>query len=374
MAESTLKIWVMSSEYYPNITGGLGVVATHLAQELQNLGAKITIISRARGSVVKVVRGQKLTVLQFPLRYDKSRIVNFLAKRDFKTPDVIHIHSLLYVDLLRYYKKKFAVPTVYTCHSLVLKKTRSEVFTPRRQAQLLRRVDHVVVPSQAEYAKLTSNYPFCRTKASVIEHGIAVTDQVEAKPSTHHLLYAGRITRGKGVGELIDAIALLRARNPVVELSIIGQGRRSYLSELRRRARRMGVPDKVHWLGKYDYKRLQAAYAHFGAVVMPSRAESFGLVALEALAHGVPLVATKAGGLSQFVSAEVAQVIPRVEGHAIAAAIESMWSSPSATKERVEAGKRLALKYEWTMAAGKYAELFLRLREDKREKVNPHVQ
>ena len=171
--------------------------------------------------------------------------------------------------------------------------------------------------------------------------------------------YAGRLVRNKGLEELIDAMALLKPKYPQARLYLIGDG--TMTRRLRQRASQRGVAEVVQWLGRYDHERLQSAYRTFGAVIMPSKAESFGLVALEALAIGVPLVATQAGGLGQFVSDQVAQVIERVDPPTIARAIAQMWQAPGLTQQRVQAGRELALSYQWSHAARSYGRLFAAL-------------
>ena len=220
------------------------------------------------------------------------------------------------------------------------------------------------MPSHSEYTKLVTTYPYCIGKTTIITHGVDINGTGMTHAPRHRLLYAGRLVHNKGLEELIDAMAVLKVNDPRVQLFIIGAGRASYVRELKLRTISRGVSRIVHWLGWYDHGQLQAAYRHFGAVVMPSRAESFGLVALEALANGVPLVATQTGGLRQFVTTEVAQVIPHVDGASIAAAVIKMWQSPGIIRERVAAGRELARKYQWLHVAERYADAIVAARRE----------
>ena len=360
-----LNLWVMSAEYDPYIIGGLGIVATYLTEEYANLGMQVTVITTRPRVFASIVRGERITLVRFPKNYNISLIPGFMARNDFSVPDVIHIHSLQYVDLLAYYKRASKIPAIYTCHSLVPRKASSEIFTPRRQAHLLRSVDKVVVPSKSEYKKLLRRYRFCRKKTAIIAHGVRSNGTNTNRASKYHLVYVGRLVHKKGIEELIDAMAVLRTKHPQARLSIIGSGKNSFVRQLKQRADKNRVSRIVHWRGSYGHRKLQAAYGRFGAVVMPSRTESFGLVALEALANGVPLIATRAGGLRHFVTNEVAQVIPRVSGGSIAKAIAKMWKSPQKTEERVRAGKKTAQQYEWSQAAVKYAKVLASVRRAK---------
>lgn len=355
---SPLKVWVMSAEYDPYIIGGLGTVATYLTDELVRLGIEATVITTTPSASVEVVRTKGLTLARFPKNYSALLITEFLRTNGFPPPIVVHIHSLEYAPLLKCCKHLAGIPIIYTCHSL-LHRIQSRVFTPRRQAQVLRIAEQIVVPSASEYTKLLRKYPYCAGKTVVIPHGVRVGGSNSSDASKHHLLYVGRLVPRKGLEELIDAMAILKVKHLPVQLSIIGTGREAYVRELKRRANRKRVSRIVHWLGRYAHGGLQSAYGLFGAVVMPSRAESFGLVALEALAHGTPLVATQAGGLRHFVTSEVAEIIHQVDGAAIAEAITKMWLSSSTTRERVVAGRKLALNYHWSYAAQQYAKIFV---------------
>ncbi len=361
MTNPPLHVWVLSAEYQPYIIGGLGVVATALTRELAQMGVRVTVISSTPRSSVSIARGESLAVVRFPKGYSARMMAKYLEDHHVPLPDVIHAHSLQYVGLLQHYRLDAKVPAVYTCHSLLRRKV-NKVYTPQRQLRLLRSADHIVVPSTLEQDKLLSLYPFCAGKTSVIGHGVKIDDSGDrgvGDSYRYRLLYAGRLVRNKGLEELIDAMVILKPQYPQARLDLIGDGTIS--ARLKHRASRRGVANIVQWLGRYDHQQLQSAYRNFGAVIMPSKAESFGLVALEALAAGVPLVATQAGGLGEFISSEVAQVIKQVDAPTIAGAIAQMWQSPALTRQRVRAGRELALSYQWSHAARSYGRLFAAL-------------
>jgi glycogen synthase len=174
----------------------------------------------------------------------------------------------------------------------------------------------------------------------------------------HHLLFVGRLVPLKGIEQLLKAVAILKRKNKKVNLTIIGKGGQAYVKRLKTLCKEWGIHANVNFLGFRKPGQVQKMYASYGAVIMPSTMESFGLVALEAMASGVPLVATRSGGLAEIVNSKVAQVIPRVEGKAIAAAIEQMWNNAPLTNRRVKAGRILASRYKWPRVANQYIKLF----------------
>jgi glycogen(starch) synthase len=117
--------------------------------------------------------------------------------------------------------------------------------------------------------------------------------------------------------------------------SVIGKGLPHYQKHLRDLARKLGIQSRIRWLGFLPHRQVQRLYASHGAVIVPSKQESFCLVALEAMANGIPLVCTRAGGLKEFVHHGNAQIIRSVNGKAIERAVQAMWRNPKRTRQRI---------------------------------------
>jgi glycosyltransferase involved in cell wall biosynthesis len=113
--------------------------------------------------------------------------------------------------------------------------------------------------------------------------------------------FVGRLSPGKGLEMLLGAAARLKARRPGFKLFILGDGPgvNGYVRRLRAQADQLGLADHVHFFGYVD--RAAAACAAFDVQVVCSRAEPFGLVTVEAMAQGVPVVATNSGGSPEIV-------------------------------------------------------------------------
>lgn len=350
------RVWVLTNEYEPFIIGGLGTAATHLSNTLARTGLQVTIITRNPQNKIAVSSKGTITVIRFPAKFPAAKIAAYMQKNNIQRPRIIHIHSLEYADLANLYRKKWNIPYVYTLHSIVRSNV-SKIHRQSIQKKLLKSAKTVVVPSTQEYKRLINIYPFCKRKTKVIAHGVKLRKSSK-RVRSDQLLFAGRLIREKGILELIDAMKLLKRVRPSVKLFIIGDGDPRYIRKLKLRVKKHKLQQHIYWLGFYKQSALLSAYQRYGAVVMPSKTESFGLVALEALANGIPLVSTRAGGLSMFVNSKVAQVIPRVKAEAIAKAIQAMWNHPKRTDQRVLAGKKLAANYTWTKAAKRYVKIF----------------
>ncbi|MGE5701877.1 MAG: glycosyltransferase family 4 protein [Clostridia bacterium] len=370
-----MHIWVMSNEYETSrIIGGLGVVATQLTHHLVEMGHQLTVLTNHDLAEVLVNECGPLRIIHFPTRSDyycrhrrKNQyrpIVEWIDQQRLALPDLIHIHSVSFANLACYFRKTKGIPVVYTCHSLIGHESR--VLTSFRRAHLIRQqrllatCDQIVVPSRWQRRSLATEYPICKGKIVVIENGVKLRGEPGSKPQVR-MLFAGRLTRQKGIEETLAALAILMKHNPAVQLDIAGTGTPNYHLRLRTLIKKWSLGRHVNLLGFVPPEKLSLLYSHYGAVIVPSKQESFGLVALEALANGVPLVSTRSGGLAQFVTSDVAQIIPRINGKGIAIAVRRMWGNPAVTQQRVLRGLSLAQDFEWKAIATRYAREFQKL-------------
>lgn len=174
----------------------------------------------------------------------------------------------------------------------------------------------------------------------------------------NRLLFVGALTRGKGVGQLLKAMALL---GPQVELNVLGDGPQR--ATFHRLAGSLGLTSRVHFFGKVSqatvYEQLQEA----ALVVLPSIApETFGLVGAEALAAEVPVVGTRAGGVTDWLLDGVTgSMVEAGNEKALAGAISSALASPMRSKRRAVRGRERVLELINEEAHGRRLGHILRL-------------
>jgi glycosyltransferase involved in cell wall biosynthesis len=150
---------------------------------------------------------------------------------------------------------------------------------------------------------------------------------------------AARLIPAKGVLDLVRAVALLRRRIPAL-LVVAGSGEADYEKRLREEALRLAVP--VRWLGFRD--DLQCLLPAFDVFATASHSEALGMVALEAMAAGLPVVATRVGGLPEVVEEGVTGLLmPRRAPAALAAALERIFLDEGLASAMGAAGRRRVL-------------------------------
>jgi len=139
------------------------------------------------------------------------------------------------------------------------------------------------------------------------------------------ILSVGRLSRAdayKGFDLLIEALPLIRRDYPAVRLRIVGQGDdQPRLADL---AARLGVSDRVDFLGPVDDTALAAEYAACDLFALPSRREGFGLVYLEAMAYGKPCIGARAGGVPEVITDSVGQLVEYGDLAGLAAAVSDL--------------------------------------------------
>ncbi len=375
-----MRIVVLTNEYEPQIIGGLGIVATKLAQRLAARGHDIIVVTRGRTAAVEERMVDGVRIFRFPANqayysraaraYAKETAV-YLRER-IPSPHIIHVHSVQADQLAHRLQAQYGCPYIYTCHSLVASEQSIRPAARQmelRQRRLMNGASAVVSPSRWQARMVERTLRGFRARSHVIPNG--VDGHALASPRhNRRFLYAGRVVRSKGVAELIQAVAIVRKKGCRLRLDIRGGGRRSYLQSLQKLVHRNNLHQAVRVLGPTPHAELLRLMPEYNGVILPSRRESFGLVALEAMATGTPLVATRAGGLRDFVDHQAATVIDFPAPHAIADALRRVCARPEDVELRRRRAHIRAERYRWSRSVIRYERLLLACAKSARPPVN----
>ena len=171
------------------------------------------------------------------------------------------------------------------------------------------------------------------------------------KPSRFTVLYVGRLYRRKRVEVLLRAAAALAGRIPELQVRIVGNG--PCAAALHRLAGQLNLSGTVAWRGDVSRAELAAEYNRSGLFCLPSVQEGFGIVLLEAMAAGKPIVASRAAAIPE-VAPHGALVKPE-DPEALAAAIEALYLSPEQRAAQAALGQRWVEQFD----APRVARLFL---------------
>ncbi len=245
----------------------------------------------------------------------------------------------------------------------------------RIEGEIGQQADLLVASTTDEARELVEGYRARPDHVAVVPAGVDLTmfqplDRDDARRTIGFetgrlLLFVGRLERLKGVEVAIRALALLRDRGREdVRLLVLGEDSRDGAGEsekarLKAIAESTGVRDRVDFLGSVAHHELPFFYSAADALVMPSYSESFGLVALEAQACGLPVVGTGVSGLRSVVRDEVTGYL--IEGHdpaAYAERIGRLLDDPDVARQMGRRGHLLAQRFSWSRTADRLVQLF----------------
>jgi glycosyltransferase involved in cell wall biosynthesis len=163
------------------------------------------------------------------------------------------------------------------------------------------------------------------------------------------LLFVGRLASNKGLIRLLEAFNAIARRDPTATLVLVGEDG-GMAAAVDARTSALGLAGRVRRVGHVaDDRTLAAAYREARALVLPSDYEAFGLVILEALAQGTPVVASKVGGIPEIVEdGRSALLVPPGSSSALAEALGRLWDDPDLGRRLGEAGRSTVVpRYTW---------------------------
>jgi D-inositol-3-phosphate glycosyltransferase len=387
----------------------MNVYVRDLSRELGRRGIAVDCFTRSQNPNIPRVNttlGPQGRVIHVPAGpeapYDKNRIVDLLPQfaagvRDFVRReglhyDVIHSHYWLSGVVAHDLGQAWGTPTVQMFHTLGQMKNSvasdPEEWEPERRIEgeelVMAQADLLVAATPLERAQMVWLYGADAQKIAVVPCGVDLSlfrpiPSAEAKgmlglpDSSRIILFVGRIEPLKGIETLLRAIALIAPQIPHwqedLRVIIIGGAPgvgidkvNSELARLERLRARLGLEELVTFQGAEDQDRLVYYYAAAEMVVMPSHYESFGMVALEAMACGTPVVASKVGGLSYNVQdGSTGFLVPGGDPEALATRIWCLLTDSDLRKRLGQQAAAWAQRYSWPVVADQIVEQFERV-------------
>ena len=345
-------------------SGGMNVYVRELARELGRSGFEVDVFTRSQDPaiprVVSLGEGARVVHLEAgPARpVPRPTQVQYLAAfadgvEAFRQAGgieyaLVHSHywlsGLVGLDLAR----RWGRPLVHMFHTLGAIKNgvargSSDVEPGERllaETRIAAGADRIVASNLVERADLAWHVRASTARVAVIPCGVDTElfypdDARRARArlgiaGDRVLLFVGRLTPIKGLETLLRALAALTApgrAEPSVRLVVVGgeKGGHDDTRALRRLAGELGVSDRVEFRGQQPQDALPDYYRAADLCLMPSRYESFGMVALEAMASGIPVVASRVGGLAVTVQDGVTGLlVPEGDFEALARAVGSL--------------------------------------------------
>jgi glycosyltransferase involved in cell wall biosynthesis len=250
-------------------------------------------------------------------------------------PGVVHTHGNRADVIGGAVARAHRVPTVSTVHGFTGVGKRNRLYE-RVQSLALRRADAVIAVSASLVQRL-ANEGVPRHKIHCIPNGFAPLVDTLTRAAARHRLglrtdalvagWVGRLSREKGADVMLDALA---ESDPRWHLSVIGEG--DEFDDLRQKAATLGISNRVAWHGYIA--NAGSLLTAFDIFVLSSRTEGTPITLLEAMNAGVPIVATRVGGVPDVVSSSHALLVPAEQPRMIAQGLAEVQREPSAATDR----------------------------------------
>ncbi len=368
-------------------SGGLNVYVRELSREMAKRGHTMDIFTRrtdpATPEVTRIDEGTRvIQVAAGPLDADKAAQRRYLetfrkgamafAERQGwgggPHYDLVHSHYWMSGWVGQTLADCWSAPHVVMFHTLAEAKNRHHMSErePRYRIAgervVARGADRIICGSESERETLIDEYNVSPTRLSVVPCGVDVErfrplDAVESRlslgldPDVPVLLFIGRIEPLKGIDVLIRAASQLDGK---FQLLVVGGDEKDAMRthELHVLAEEMGVEGKVVFGDAVPHDELPRYYSAASICVVPSYYESFGLVALEAMACGVPVIASRVGGLKETVQdGRTGYLIPWRCPEPFAERLDLLLTNEPLRRSLGEEAREVAQGYAWPLIA-----------------------
>jgi len=365
--------------------GGVASVVGNVARQLRKAGHQVWFLHPGEASSLKTT----VTKWNFPgyelnLRnpFVKEAPVKSVLGFLFYLPHTLHqLHTLLirhnidivnihypigsgvYFALLRHFSKFKLVISVHGGD--LFPKGVPERRYPKALEILINSADWLVAPSKNTLDAALTRFPELQATSSAIHNAVDLTEfdmeERDALQGGRFILCIALLQPRKAVDVLIKAVQLLVKTYPDVELWLAGDGPlRGQLEDL---VSQLDLNQKVKFLGSQDRVGVKKLLRQCTLLVLPSRAEPFGIAILEAFSSKKPVVASAVGGIPEIIENGQNGILVEPENpQALCDAISKVWTDPALAEQLASAGYQTVRKhFQWEVASARYEAIFMNL-------------
>ncbi len=402
-------------------TGGMNVYVRELTRHLGREGVHVDVFTRSENEhipsvshdlgyfnrVVHIPAGPQVFLPKAKLtEYTEifaREILDFADKKQIQY-DIIHSHYWLSGLAGGILKKHWGVPLLQMFHTLGKIKQRigrtaeerEGMYRIRGENHVLTLADQIVAATKGEQNQLFDLYHVSHNQVTIIPPGVDIhhfypipsdeaKEAIGISASDKVALFVGRIEPLKGVDTLLQAMAILKKNCRLFicpqYLIIIGgdpMGEEEKISDemarLQALSRELDLDDMVIFLGKRGQDTLPYYYSAAEVVVMPSHYESFGMVALEAMACGTPVIASRVGGLAYLVKdGETGYFVPAQNPEALADKLRALFVNHELRADFGARAVAYAKGFSWEIITKQIIEVYQELLAKKDDKILNHL-
>lgn len=358
--------------------GGIGNYVYQLSKKLVEKGINISIITRGNNKPTNKIVIENMSVYKVPIlplnpfHISIHKIfVNRLLKKIDSGFDLLHLHSPILPNI------SSNLPIHVTAHTTYMNDTYyneydniysildrfQSIFLKSMEIKTLKNADIISTVSSTVSQEIY-NYGVRDKVIKVFGNGVNEKKYYPShKVSNNYILYTGRLSERKGLYDLIDAMYYTNKKHPKVKLYISGKGQ--LLSNLKKMVNKLNIQRVVKFLGYVPSKTMPSLYRNAYVHIVPSYYEGLPTVLLEAMASGVPVIATSIGGSRDVISNNVdGFLVPPKNPLKLAESI-NMLLSDYALRDRLgkNARKKIIEKYTWEKICNNFISNYQKIRK-----------
>ena len=324
-----MKILMLSWEYPPRVVGGIARVVHDLSHRLYQDGHDVTVVTYRDGDVPYYENDNGVNVHRVDnFMISPNNFIDWIMQLNFnmiakvgelisqgENFDVIHAHDWLTAYAGKTLKTSFNIPLVSTIHATEAGRNsgiqgETQKYINDTEWMLTYESSEVIVNSNYMKNELQRLFGLPYEKINVVPNGVNINlfNGVErdysfrrqyAMDNEKIILFMGRLVYEKGIQNLIAAMPKILSNYHDAKLIVAGKG--GMINELKAEVEALGLGNKVYFTGYLNSKNVQKMYKCADIAVFPSTYEPFGIVALEGMLSGTPVVVSDIGGLNEIV-------------------------------------------------------------------------
>ena len=378
----TFRLLMLSDYPSPDrdVSGGVPRCVESTVSALSKLDSSIEIFVSSFSSKIKTnvtSKSGNLTVhyIPFPLAnypiFVPRCVTNRIIRREIMKvrPDIIHVQGIG-----KYYSfpilKECSNPVILTVHGIIHQESKSWRGLLGKYRGYVGRYLEKNILNRAKYLIAVSPYvkrtiaPMTAGDISVIYNSLdEIFFSINKNEVPNRILFVGGIEERKGLHVLIDAIAAIKQTIPAIKLHIVGGIRKaSYYNDLLNQIVNLGLQDSIVFKNHLSNSELMQEYSEAALFVLPSKEESLGVVLLEAMATGTPIVASNIGGIPDIIEdGQNGYLVNYGDSQAMASSIIKLLSDDKLRGEMGAKGKEMAKNYVPHKIAMEHLSLYKRV-------------
>ena len=366
--------------YYPPCVGGMQNIAREISERLAKKGHQVEVFTSDIGCKKGKLRSTKNLKIHYlkSCQFAHTPIIPSLFFKLLKISkdSIIHVHiaHAMIPEIVFLVSKIRNIPYVAHIHADVEPSGKMGFLLPFYKKIFLQKIlnyaSKIVVPTKDYIAIISKKYAISKYKIIVIPTGVDLNNFKSMSGKLHNpirLLFVGRLTKQKNIRLLIKSFKKIIDNNDFnIELHIVGEGEDK--NKIIFLIKTLKLDNRVILHGSLIGNKLHKIYSNSDIFILPSMFESFGIVLIEAMASGIPIIASNIPCVRNVIKNNKTGLLVKTTPEDFAEAIEKLLNNPKLREKLIENGLEEIKKYNWDKIVSKFEWIYKEVIYDNNKK------